>query len=248
MLDRAVAILDEALATCERTGYRAFEAELHRARGEMLLKRDPANPAPAEEAFLTAIAVAKQQGTRSFELRAALSLAKLYQSTGRPADAHAVLAPALEGFAPTPEMPEIAEAQALLAALAETEEVKAAEAQRQRRLHLQTAYGQAMMWAKGFAAEETRAAFSRATELTAKTDNFADRFAAAHFQWTLAFLRGELRSARELELSFLKEAEDTGRVVEAGVARRGLALACYQAGDFLEARTHCERALEACDA
>ena len=84
--DRAVAILDEALATCDRTGYRAFEAELHRARGEILLKRDPANPAPAEEAFLTAIAVAKQQGTRSFELRAALSLAKLYQSTARPAE------------------------------------------------------------------------------------------------------------------------------------------------------------------
>ena len=83
-LDRAVAILNEALATADRTGYRAFEAELHRVRGEILLKRDPANPAPAEEAFLTAIAVAKQQGTRSFELRAALSLAKLYQSTGRP--------------------------------------------------------------------------------------------------------------------------------------------------------------------
>ena len=114
---RAVAILDEALATSDRTGYRAFEAELHRARGEILLKRDPANPAPAEEAFLIAIAVAKQQGTRSFELRAALALAKLYQSTGRPADAHAVLAPALEGFAPTPEMPEIAEAQALLMAI-----------------------------------------------------------------------------------------------------------------------------------
>jgi tetratricopeptide (TPR) repeat protein len=214
----------------------------------MLLKCHPANPAPAEESFLTAIAVAKQQGTRSFELRAATSLAKLYQSTGRPLEAHDVLAPALESFTPTPEMPEIAEAQALLAALVETEEVKVAEAQRQRLLHLQTSYGQAMMWAKGFAAEETRAAFSHATELTAKTDRFEDRFAAAHFQWTLAFLRGELQSARELELSFLKEAEDTGRVVEAGVARRGLALACYQAGDFLAARTHCERALEACDA
>ena len=114
---RAVAILDETLATCDRTGYRAFEAELHRARGEMLLKRDPANPAPAGEAFLTAIAVSKRQATRSFELRAALSLAKLYQSTGRPVDAYAVLAPALEGFAPTPEMPEIAEAQALLSRL-----------------------------------------------------------------------------------------------------------------------------------
>jgi predicted ATPase len=51
----AIATLDEALATAERTGYRAFEAELHRARGEMLLKRDPANPATAEEAFQTAI-------------------------------------------------------------------------------------------------------------------------------------------------------------------------------------------------
>ena len=102
-VDRALAILGEALATSERTGHRAFDAELHRVRGEILLKRDPANPAPAEEAFLTAIAVAKQQGTRSFELRAALSLAKLYQSTGRPADAHAVLAPALEGFRRRPK-------------------------------------------------------------------------------------------------------------------------------------------------
>ena len=52
-----------------------------------------------------------------FELRTALSLAKLYQSTGRLADALAVLAPTLEGFSPTPEMPEIAEAQALLVAI-----------------------------------------------------------------------------------------------------------------------------------
>jgi predicted ATPase len=116
--DRAVAILDEALATADRTGYRAFGAELHRARGEMLLKRDPANPALAEDAFKAAIAVAREQGTRSFELRAAIALAKLCQSTGRPADAYAVLAPALEGFAPTPEMPEIAEAQALMERLA----------------------------------------------------------------------------------------------------------------------------------
>ena len=160
--DRAVAILDEALATCDRTGYRAFEAELHRARGEILLKRDPANPAPAEEAFLTAIAVAKQQGTRSFELRAALSLAKLYQSTGRPADAHAVLAPALEGFSPTPEMPEIAEAQALLAALAETDEVKAAAARRQRLTQLHVAYGNALFSARGPGAPETAKAFATA--------------------------------------------------------------------------------------
>ena len=77
---RAIAILDEALAMCDPHGYRALEAELHRTRGEILLKRDPANPAPAEDAFRTAIAVAKRQGTRSFELRAALALAKLYRA------------------------------------------------------------------------------------------------------------------------------------------------------------------------
>ena len=115
--DRAIAILDEALATANRLGYHAFEAQLYRVRGEMLLKRDPTNPAPAEEVFLTAIAVAKQQGARSFELRAALSLAKLYQSTARLTEADAVLAPALDGFAPTPEMPEIEEAREMLATI-----------------------------------------------------------------------------------------------------------------------------------
>jgi len=61
---------------------------------------------------------AQQQKARSFELRVALSLAKLYHSTRRPLEAHGVLAPALEGFSPTPEFPEIAEAQTLLAAVA----------------------------------------------------------------------------------------------------------------------------------
>jgi predicted ATPase len=117
-VDRAVAVLDEAVATSDRTGHRTFDAELHRLRGEMLLQRNPSNPGPVEEAFETAIAVAHKQGARSFELRAALSLAKLYQSTARPLDAHAVLASALEGFSPTPEMPEIAEAMLLSARLA----------------------------------------------------------------------------------------------------------------------------------
>jgi class 3 adenylate cyclase/predicted ATPase len=109
--------IDEALALADETGEHWSDAFLHRLRGEILLKRDPANTAPAEEAFLTAIAVAQQQKARSFELRAALHLARLYNSTSRSADAHAVLASALDGFSPTPEFPEIAEAQALLAAL-----------------------------------------------------------------------------------------------------------------------------------
>ena len=130
--------IDAALALANETGEHQNEGFLHRVRGEMLLKRDPANTAPAEEAFLAAVAVARQQKARSLELRAALSLAKLYQSAGRAADAHAVLAPALEGFSPTPEFPEIEEAQTLLAALAETDEVRQAAASRHRRLKLQT--------------------------------------------------------------------------------------------------------------
>ena len=54
---------------------------------------------------------------RSFELRAALSLAKLYRAANRDADAHHVLAPAAEGFPPTQQFPELTEAQALLSAL-----------------------------------------------------------------------------------------------------------------------------------
>ena len=53
----------------------------------------------------------------SFELRAALALAKLYRAANRDADAHAVLAPAVEGFPPTRQFPELTEAQTLLAAL-----------------------------------------------------------------------------------------------------------------------------------
>ena len=113
----ALTPIDEALAFAGETGERWSDAFLHRLRGEILLKRDPANTAPAEDALLTAIAIAQQQKARSFELRAALSLAKLYHSTDRPADAHAVLALALKGFSPTPELPEIAEAQTLLSAL-----------------------------------------------------------------------------------------------------------------------------------
>ena len=73
----------------------------------------------AEEAFRQAIDVANTQGARSYVLVASLSLAKLYQSTGCPVEAHAVLAPALEGFARTPEMSEIAEAQARLGGLSD---------------------------------------------------------------------------------------------------------------------------------
>ena len=113
----ALATLDRTLVEVERSGHRTFAAEVHRVRGEILLKWEPGDPA-AEAALQTAVSVARVQGARAFGLRAASSLARLYQSAGRPADAHALLAPALEGFAETPEMPEIAEAQELIERLA----------------------------------------------------------------------------------------------------------------------------------
>jgi tetratricopeptide (TPR) repeat protein len=115
--DAAVRSIDQGFAIAAETGERFADAYLHRLRGDILLARDPADLAHPEEAFQTAIAIAKEQGACSYELLASLSLARLYQSTGRVAEAHAVLAPALEGFSPTPEMPEIAEAQALLGEL-----------------------------------------------------------------------------------------------------------------------------------
>jgi adenylate cyclase len=109
--ERALALIDEGLVAAQVSGNQLYDAFLYRLRADTLLERDPANPAPAEEAYQTAIVIAKRQGARSYELPASLALAKLYQSTDRLAEAHAVLAPALEGFTPTPEMPEIAEAQ-----------------------------------------------------------------------------------------------------------------------------------------
>ena len=64
-------------------------------------------------------------------------------------------------------IPQIEEAQTLLRALAETEEVKSAVASRERRLKLQTDYGLAVAWSRGFAAEETKAAFARAQRASA---------------------------------------------------------------------------------
>jgi predicted ATPase len=90
---------------------------LHRIRGEILLKRDPADTASAEQSLQAAIAIAQSQKARSFELRAALSLAKLYHAANCDADAHVVLASAIEGFPPTEQFPELTEAQALLSGL-----------------------------------------------------------------------------------------------------------------------------------
>jgi predicted ATPase len=121
--DAGLRRLDSALAELERTEERLYEAETHRIRGEILLKCQPADTAATEQSLQAAIATAQSQKARSFELRASLSLAKLYRAANRDADAHAVLAPVVEGFPPTRQFPELAEAQTLLAALAQSDKV-----------------------------------------------------------------------------------------------------------------------------
>ena len=240
-IDTALATLNEALAESEE---RSFDAEVHRVRGEILLKRDPADPAPAEDAFLTALAVARRQGTRSFELRAARALAKLYQSTGRPADAHGVLAPALKGFSPTPEMAEIAEAQALLAALSQTDEVRNAAALRKRQIGLQLSYGNALIAARGHGAVETTAAFARARELASGVDDFTDRLSIYFGLWLGSFVRGgELAAMREAASEALALADRFPATGEAAVAHRMQGLTHWYQGDFGKACAHLDRAL-----
>ena len=241
--DGALTSLDETLALARETGERWTDAFLHRIRGEILLKCDPANPASAEEAFLSAIAIAQQQKAKSFELRAALSLARLYQSANRAADAHAVLAPALEGFSPTPELPEIAEAQTLLAALAKSDEVKNETDRRQRRFRLQTAYSNALLHGRGMAPPETTAAFAKARELAASISDPAERFSVYYGLWVGSHIRAELAPLREIAEAFLADAKRFPGSPEAGIAHRLLGSTCWDEGDYIGARPHLEQAL-----
>jgi predicted ATPase len=109
-----LATLDEQLAAIEQTEERWFDAEVHRVRGELLLKLRRPDVAAAESAFMRAITIARSQQTRTFELRAALSLAKLYQATGRDQVVSELLVPALDGFNAGAELPEVEEMHRLL--------------------------------------------------------------------------------------------------------------------------------------
>ena len=75
--DEALISIDRAIELAREGDIRYVDSVLYRIRGDILLRRDPANAAPAEEAYLAAIAVAREQGARSFGLLAALNLAKL---------------------------------------------------------------------------------------------------------------------------------------------------------------------------
>jgi class 3 adenylate cyclase/tetratricopeptide (TPR) repeat protein len=116
-VESALDTVDEALADVEETGQHWFDSELHRARGELLLKSESPNIEAAEQAFARSMEVARSQHARSFELRAALALARLRCSIGRHEIARELLLPAMAGFSEGPEVPEMAEANRLIAGL-----------------------------------------------------------------------------------------------------------------------------------
>jgi class 3 adenylate cyclase/tetratricopeptide (TPR) repeat protein len=116
-VETGLATLDAQLAAIEQTGQRWLDAEMHRVCGTLLLKLPQPDVTAAESAFLRALDIARSQQTRTFELRAALCLAKLYQTTGRHREASDLLVPSLVGFKAVPEFPEAEEAQRLLTRL-----------------------------------------------------------------------------------------------------------------------------------
>jgi predicted ATPase len=110
--------LTEALALVDTTGERWYEPELHRLKGVLLLQQSSSNQTGAESCFQQAIAIAQDQQAKSLELRAATSLAKLWQQQGKRQEAHDLLAPVYNWFTEGFDTADLKDAKALLDALA----------------------------------------------------------------------------------------------------------------------------------
>ena len=123
----------------------------------------------------------------------------------------------------------------------------AAAASASQRLKLQTDYGQAVMWSKGFAADETKDAFARAAELATQIRGPEAPLDAYVARWAHSFFRGELGLALEAAESLLRGAERAARPTEAAVGHRLLGFTRLVQGDFAQARERCEQALRIYD-
>jgi predicted ATPase len=113
-------VLAEALVLMHGTGEGLHGAELHRLQGEFLLRRDAAEITcrEAETCFRRALTVAQGQQARSLELRAVMSLSRLYQQQGRQAEARPLLAECYDWFTEGFDTPDFREAKVLLDQLA----------------------------------------------------------------------------------------------------------------------------------
>jgi predicted ATPase len=104
----------EAITGMERTKERWFEAEIHRVAGEIALKSPMLGEAEAAMRFKHALSVARHQGARSLELRAAMSMARLWRDQGKREEARDLLAPVYGWFTEGFDTLDLKEAKALL--------------------------------------------------------------------------------------------------------------------------------------
>ena len=113
-IEEGLAALDDALAKAAISGVRGWDAEIHRLRGELTARLLYPDPAKTEDSFRTALAIAREQGTRGYELRAATSLARLWREHGRRGEARDLLAPLYGWFTEGFDTADLKEAKQLL--------------------------------------------------------------------------------------------------------------------------------------
>jgi predicted ATPase len=117
--DKGLSLLAEARTITDQNGQRQLEAELHRLEGELLLHQAEPDAPQAEACFQQALDIARQQEAKSWELRAATSLARLWQSQGKRQEAYDLLAPVYGWFTEGFDTADLKEAKALLDTLRE---------------------------------------------------------------------------------------------------------------------------------
>ena len=117
-VEAGLTVLAEALRAVEDTGEHFYEAELQRLKGAFLLQLSADNQHEAETCFQHAMMIAQNQQAKAWELRAATSLARLWQHQGKRQQARDLLAPVYAWFTEGFDTPDVQEAKALLDALA----------------------------------------------------------------------------------------------------------------------------------
>ena len=110
----ALDVLDEAAKVACATGEHWYEPEILRREGELLLRQSVTKRRVASARFCQAIAVAQQQGGKSLELRAAVSLARLWADVGRRSQARDLLAPIYGWFKEGFDIADLRDARTLL--------------------------------------------------------------------------------------------------------------------------------------
>jgi predicted ATPase len=115
--DAGIDLINEALMLVEETGERRWEAEIHRLKGQLLLRQDDSDTAEAERCFRRAMAIAQKQKAKSLELRASMSLARVLESKGNREEARTMLAEIYDWFTEGFDTPDLIDAKSLLAKL-----------------------------------------------------------------------------------------------------------------------------------